>query len=340
MQQYMIQIINSLEKRGYMRLNPDSNNVYGRADGDTVYVVVIGSDRNLDAESLKRFNDKILLDVSMHSHVSVRLLNILVTPDGVFSDTTMNIVESLDGVWLFTEDCGKLYVFENQPEDFDDLYELIDKQTKADNDKSMRTLAGMFGIITPVLVALNIIVYAADKYASGITGGADLCYRLAINVEAIHSEGQYYRFFTSIFTHFGLEHLFGNMVVLIALGARIEGIAGRVNYFIIYITTGLVGSVLSYADCYYNDTYDYAAGASGAIFGLLGVLVVIAVANKGRVRDLSLTNMLILLILTVVNGFLSEGIDNVAHVGGFAAGLIAGVLLMLTNQKVVNRSHM
>ena len=58
MQQYMIQIINNLEKRGYRRLNPDSNNVYGRTDGgDAVYVVVIGSNRDLGAEQLKRFND-------------------------------------------------------------------------------------------------------------------------------------------------------------------------------------------------------------------------------------------------------------------------------------------
>ena len=53
MQQYMVQIINSLQDRGYRKLNPDTNNVYGRVDGDAVYVVVIGSNRNLDADSLK-----------------------------------------------------------------------------------------------------------------------------------------------------------------------------------------------------------------------------------------------------------------------------------------------
>ena len=79
---------------------------------------------------------------------------------------------------------------------------------------------------------------------------------------------------------------------------------------------------------------------SGAIFGLLGVLVVIAFYNKGRVKDLSLINMLILFILTLVNGKMSEGIDNVAHVAGFAAGLVAGIVLLLTNQKVVKNSRL
>lgn len=161
-----------------------------------------------------------------------------------------------------------------------------------------------------------------------------------MEVLAISEKGQYYRFLTSMFTHFGISHLVGNMVILIALGARVENIIGRFNYIIVYIATGLTASFASYIDCFYNNTYAYSAGASGAIFGLLGVLVVIAFYNKGRVKDLSLINMLILFILTLVNGKMSEGIDNVAHVAGFAAGLVAGIVLLLTNQKVVKNSRL
>lgn len=340
MQQYMFQIINGLEEKGYRKLNPDSNNVYGRADGDVVYVVVIGSDRNLDAESLKAFNNKILLDVSIRSQVKIELLNILITPDGMFGDSTKKIVEEVENVWLFTEDYGKLYIFENQPADFDNLYDVIDKQTIDRNDRSTKNLIKMFGVVTPVIVALNIAVYIAGVYYSSIFDGMDLESLLAINAEAIREDGQYYRFLTAVFTHFGFLHLFGNMVVLIALGARVENIVGRFGYTVIYLFTGLVASISSYVNCCYTAAYEYAAGASGAIFGLLGVLVAIAVNNKGRVKDLTLANMIILFILTVVNGFWAGGIDNVAHLAGFFAGLVVGILLILTNQKVVNRSRM
>ena len=302
----MIQIIKSLQERGYRQLNPDSNNVYGRVDGDVVYVVVIGSNRNLDADSLKKFNDKIIIELSINSHKKVNILNILITPNGMFDDMTKKIVENVGNVWLFTEDYGKLYVFENQPTDFDSLYDVIDKKTVVDNRRSQHNLMRMFGVVTPIFLLMNVLVYLACVYIYQPTD-------LAVNVYAISEKRQYYRFLTSMFTHFGITHLLGNMVILIALGARIENIIGRLNYVIVYIVTGLAAAFASYINFFCNDIYDYSAGASGAIFGLLGVLVVIAFYNKGRVKDLSLMNMLILFILTLVDGLMSEGIDNVAH---------------------------
>lgn len=327
----MIQIIKSLQERGYRQLNPDSNNVYGRVDGDVVYVVVIGSNRNLDADSLKKFNDKIIIELSINSHKKVNILNILITPNGMFDDMTKKIVENVENVWLFTEDYGKLYVFENQPTDFDSLYDVIDKKTVVDNRRSQHNLMRMFGVVTPIFLLMNVLVYLACVYIYQPT-------ELAVNVYAISEKRQYYRFLTSMFTHFGITHLLGNMVILIALGARIENIIGRLNYVIVYIVTGLAAAFASYINFFCNDIYDYSAGASGAIFGLLGVLVVIAFYNKGRVKDLSLMNMIILFILTLVDGLMSEGIDNVAHAAGFMAGILSGIVLLLVNQKVVKNS--
>ena len=333
MQQYMVQIINSLQDGGYRKLNPDTNNVYGRVDGDAVYVVVIGSNRNLDADSLKRFNNKILVGLSINSHKKINILNILIAPNGMFDDMTKRIIENVENVWLFTEDYGKLYVFENQPSDFDSLYDVIDKKTLVNNRRLRHDLIRMFGVVTPIFLVINILVYVACVYIYEPT-------ELAVNVYAISEKRQYYRFLTSMFNHFGITHIFGNMVILIALGARVENIIGRLNYAIIYIVTGLAAAFASYINCFYNEIHAYSAGASGAIFGLLGVLVVIAFYNKGRVKDLSLMNMLILFILTLVDGVMSEGVDNVAHAAGFIAGIFTGVLLLLTNQKVVKNSQL
>jgi rhomboid protease GluP len=336
----MIQIINSIETMGYRKLNPESNNVYGRVQDDTVYVVVIGSNRNLEAESLKNFNKKLVADIGMSSHRKVKLLNILMVRDGMFDKDTLNIVEKLDNVWLFTEDYGKLYVFENQPADFDNLYNLIDKQTVIENEKTNAKLKRMFGVVTPALVIINLIMYLLCVYMSHIVGDFYLESKLSINLSAIYNNHEYYRLLSSMFIHFGFMHLFGNMIILVALGARIEAILGKLNYILVYIATGFVAAFASYVHCFYNHTYDYAAGASGAIFGLLGVLVAVALANRGKVKDLSLMNMILLTIITIVDGYMSEGIDNIAHIAGFVAGLVAGALLMLNNQKVVKRSHL
>lgn len=183
----MIQIIKSLQERGYRQLNPDSNNVYGRVDGDVVYVVVIGSNRNLDADSLKKFNDKIIIELSINSHKKVNILNILITPNGMFDDMTKKIVENVENVWLFTEDYGKLYVFENQPTDFDSLYDVIDKKTVVDNRRSQHNLMRMFGVVTPIFLLMNVLVYLACVYIYQPT-------ELAVNVYAISEKRQYYRF--------------------------------------------------------------------------------------------------------------------------------------------------
>lgn len=243
MQQYMVQIIKNLKEKGYRQLNPESNNVYGRADSDAVYIVVIGSNHNLDSETLKKFNNKILLDVSSDSHRKVNLLNILITPNGMFDDMTKKIVEELDNVWLFAEDYGKLYIFENQPTDFDSLYDVIDKKTVVDNRRSQHNLIRMFGVVTPILLLINILVYVACIFVYQPT-------ELAVEVLAISEKRtilqipdiNVYTFWNSTS---GWEY--GNFD---ALGARVENIIGRFNYIIVYIATGLTASFASYIDCF------------------------------------------------------------------------------------------
>ena len=134
----MLQIVNKLKEKGYVKLNPDTNNVYGRAEGGTIYVVVIGSGHNLDADDLKRFNNKIISDISQDTDKDIRLLNILLMPDGVFDDRINHMIEVMDNLWLFTEDYGKFYVFENQIGDFDGLADILDHEIKIEKKEGQQ----------------------------------------------------------------------------------------------------------------------------------------------------------------------------------------------------------
>lgn len=340
MQQYMLQIVGHLENKGYQKLNPDSSNVYGRTEGDTVYVVVIGSSHGLRAETLQQFNDKIVLDIAQNTGMRVELLNILFTPDGLFDDMVRDIVDKVKNVWLFTDDYGKLYVFENQPEDFDGLYNLIDKNTIAEHEKYITRIKRLFGVVTPIIVIVNVVLYIISCMNMDDMGWSFILENLTDNAYAVIHEHQYYRLFTSMFVHFSITHIMSNMIILVALGARIENLIGKMGMLVSYILTGLVSSVASLINNMENYTI-YSAGASGAIFGLMGIMIMFAIFNKGRINDMSLWNLVVLSVLTILNGYVSgENIDNAAHIGGLAAGLIIGVMMALTNQKVVKKSTM
>ena len=145
----------------------------------------------------------------------------------------------------------------------------------------------------------------------------------------IVQEHEYYRLFTSMFLHFGMSHLLNNMVLLGALGWNLELETGKIKFLIIYLVSGLGGNLLS---LYYDQSLPLgeravSAGASGAIFGLMGALLYVVIANRGRLGRLSGRGMLFMIALSLYYGLTSTGVDNWAHIGGLVCGFILSVIL-------------
>lgn len=180
--------------------------------------------------------------------------------------------------------------------------------------------------ITLGLTAANILVFVIftmigdteDVYFM-LSHGA--CFTPAI------LQGEYYRLFTGMFLHFGLPHLVYNMICLIFLGDLLEKVIGSGKYLIIYLFGGLAGNLLSMAMDMRTGEYAVSAGASGAIFAVIGALLYIIIRNKGRLGDITFQRMAMMAVLSILQGFTETGTDNAAHVGGFAAGFILAVLL-------------
>lgn len=139
--------------------------------------------------------------------------------------------------------------------------------------------------------------------------------------------GEYYRLVTSMFMHFGIEHIANNMLILAILGCKLEDIAGHIRFFIIYMLSGVLANIAS--DWFQTNSGDYAvsAGASGAIFGVVGALLYALIINRGRIKDLSLYQIAASLVLMLYAGFKSTGVDNVAHVAGALSGFLLCLLL-------------
>lgn len=138
---------------------------------------------------------------------------------------------------------------------------------------------------------------------------------------------QYYRIITSIFLHFGIQHLLNNMVMLGALGWNLEREIGKIRFLVIYFVSGIAGNILSMYLNIIRDEQVVSAGASGAIFGLMGALVYVVIANRGRLGRLSGRGMMILVFLSLYFGLTSSGVDNWAHIGGLVSGFILALIL-------------
>lgn len=138
---------------------------------------------------------------------------------------------------------------------------------------------------------------------------------------------EFYRIFTSMFLHFGISHLVNNMVLLGALGWNLELEIGKIRLLIIYLIGGIGGNLLSLYRGIATETYAVSAGASGAIFGLMGALFYVVAANRGRLGRLSGRGMLVMVMLSLYFGLTSRGVDNWAHIGGLISGFVMAVIL-------------
>ena len=176
--------------------------------------------------------------------------------------------------------------------------------------------------ITFILVAINIIVFLVMEILGDTEDSAFMLNNGAMNPYLILYEGQWYRLFTATFMHFGIQHLANNMLLLFLLGQIFERAVGPVRYLGIYLGSGLAGSFLSFFYLCLMNKNDIVAGASGAIFGIVGGMIIVVLCNRGSYSGISAKRMLFMAALTLYFGFATAGTDNVGHLGGLLAGII------------------
>lgn len=185
-----------------------------------------------------------------------------------------------------------------------------------------------------LLIVLNILVFLVVE----VTGTSqDVLHMLdcgAAYTPLIVENGEVYRLFTSMFLHFGISHLANNMLVLFVLGSRLERVAGRVRFLIIYLLGGLSGNIISMLFELRQQEYSVSAGASGAVFAAMGAMIYIVIRNRGWLEDLSMRQILIMAAFSLYFGFTSSGVDNAAHIGGMISGFVLAVVLYHPRRKI------
>ena len=176
--------------------------------------------------------------------------------------------------------------------------------------------------VTMVLLGINVGVYLLGVLLGAATGDRGAFLRAGAMIPALVAQGEWWRLLTAMFLHISTLHLLLNSLALYIFGAMVESAFGRLRFLALYLLTGFAGSAASFA---FGNPAIAAAGASGAIFGLLGAWL----AYNLRRHSLSLARSnvqgaLMLIGLNLVLGFTLPGIDNLAHIGGLVAGIAAG----------------
>ena len=185
-------------------------------------------------------------------------------------------------------------------------------------------------LTSQVLIAVNVVVWLLIV----VTGWRDspLIDQLALLPQSAFdrttgqiitgvSDGAPWLLLTSMFAHVDVWHIGFNMLALYALGPGLEAAIGRTRFLLVYFVSGLAASATV---MWLSDPYSQTLGASGAIFGLMGALIVVAVKVRGDVRSI-LTWVAINFLITVV---FAGSISWQGHLGGFVTGLLVGGIIV------------
>lgn len=176
---------------------------------------------------------------------------------------------------------------------------------------------------TYILLAAIVIVWIMMSLAGGSTN-TQVLIRFGANYGPLILQGEVWRLFTSMFLHIGLTHLAFNAYALYVFGMEMERLYGPDRFIVIYILSGLFGSLASFAS---RGPNVLSAGASGAIFGIIGMNLAYFLLHRknfGQLGRQRVMNTLFIIGLNLFFGFTVPGIDNLAHVGGLIAGFALG----------------
>lgn len=201
--------------------------------------------------------------------------------------------------------------------------------------------------VTKFIPWVSIVIFVANvaMFAVEMARGADLMWgprpdkmmQLGGNFGPITLDGEQWRLFTSMFLHYGIIHLAANMLLgLYQVGRGTEQAFGHVRFAVLYVVAGLGGSLASAVR-----GHAVSAGASGALFGLIGGFLAFILVNRKRldpdgVRS-TLINLGYVIAINVWLGFQAQGIDQAAHIGGLVTGFVVGIALELGMAPRANR---
>ena len=226
--------------------------------------------------------------------------------------------------WHFSPETGRLSAAQGQPTQLLGVEKLL-RAAAAGREPEVLVLRDTKEQKTPVATAVIFVICAALLAWCMLSGQREeILSAYGLSREGILA-GEYYRFFTCMFLHAGLLHLASNSIYLYYFGVRAERRLGTGKFLVLYLVSGLCGGVFSVL---FSGNAGVSIGASGAIYGLLGAMLLLTKKRGARYTGMNYSTMLLLAATAIGFGFLQEGVDNFAHIGGFLGGIAVFSLLL------------
>lgn len=305
-----------------------------------------GSDKYLiflDKEHVEYANEykRIILSNTKMSNIPIEIITVLITYRGdTYWQEEAAVNESLYDNFIvidsYNNEVINNRVASNDNDVYTDLQQAI-KRAQLEKRHLKDKIQFKDSKITLSLIALNIVVYIITIYlnlkwgnGSFLDMDAGVLVLMGAKYNPLISSGQYFRLITCMFLHGGLMHIAFNMYALNAIGPLVERVYGKSKFLIIYFTAGICSSLLSY-----KFSNAISVGASGAIFGLLGAVLVFGFKMKNSIGKQFMNSILQVIAINIFIGLALPNIDNFGHMGGLLGGLVVSMVFMESISKKI-----
>ncbi len=199
----------------------------------------------------------------------------------------------------------------------------INKISSKKNKVSDKIFAKKKPIVTYIIMGLCVFIYALMLIVSKGSINGKILLLFGANLDILTKAGEYYRLLTCTFIHLDFIHIFFNLYALYIIGPQVENFFGKTKFLFIYLVSGISGSILSLA----FSPNTISAGASGAIFGLMGALLYFGNHYRGYLGNVIKSQIMPIIILNILLGFILTGVDNAGHIGGLIGGLLVSMAM-------------
>ena len=316
-----------LQDEGYQfwQTEWEETNLFYKQEENTVYgVLAVDAEGGLELteETYQRIRHR-MAEWMRQSHspqvypmCSVEILTLII---GGNMEWVQHLCSLESGVWAYRPENGRLVIYENQPGDFCGL------RKKLENIPRERTQK--LPLFTGIIAAVNVIVFVILECMGSTESAAFIAEHGGMYPDFVLTDGQWWRILTAMFLHFGAAHLLNNMVIFCCVGSRLERAVGRIRFLAIYFLSGIGGGLLSLFMMVHTGDYAVSAGASGAIFGVIGGFLWAIIRHRGRLEGVTVRGMMLMIALSLYYGFSTIGIDNWCHVGGILTGFVVSMIL-------------
>ena len=205
------------------------------------------------------------------------------------------------------------------PIEFFKLTEDMNQNTMKKEKKLEKIFSPKKPVVTYTLIVLNLMVFLY-----GVLHGNDELINMFGNNYELVQNGEFYRLLTCMFVHADIMHILFNMIALYSIGPVVERYYGKSKFLLIYLVSGLLGSIFSGV---FMTADSISIGASGAIFGLLGSICYFTYYYRATLQGILRGSIMPVIIINLVIGFISSSIDLSAHIGGLIGGILISMAI-------------